>query len=207
MSKQWLNEHHNDEYVKRSRKDGYASRAAYKLLELNEKDRFLKPGMTVVDLGSAPGGWSQVARQLVGSKGQIFALDILPMPPIDGVHFLQGDFTEQKAFDALREMIGNTPVDLVISDMAPNVSGNKHVDQPRSLHLLELALDCSYNLLKPKGVFLAKAFQGEGIDTLVAAMRAHFKVIRIRKPKASRARSSEIYIFATDFIGYNNNHC
>ncbi|PHQ80037.1 MAG: 23S rRNA (uridine(2552)-2'-O)-methyltransferase RlmE [Coxiella sp. (in: Bacteria)] len=203
-SKRWLHEHHNDVYVKRSREEGYASRAAYKLLELNDKDHFLKPGMTVVDLGSTPGGWSQVASKLIGHKGRVFALDLLPMDPIPGVTFLQGDFTESQVLDKLMAMIDGDAVDLVISDMAPNLSGNKGADQPRSVYLVELALDCAYNLLKKNGSFLAKIFQGEGVDVLIADMRKRFKTVRIRKPKASRARSSEIYIFATGFMGYND---
>lgn len=202
-SKRWLNEHHSDEYVKRAREQGYASRAAYKLLELDTKDKFLKPGMTIVDLGAAPGGWSQVAMEKIGRNGRVFGLDLLPMDPIDGVTFIQGDFTEQQVIDNLLAVIGESRVDLVMSDMAPNISGNKSVDQPRSVYLVELALDCAYNLLDKNGTFLAKVFQGEGVDTLCTVMKRHFKTVKIRKPKASRARSSEIYIFATGFIGYN----
>ncbi len=202
-SRRWLKEHHSDEYVKRSREEGYASRAAYKLLELNEKDRFIKPGMVVADLGAAPGGWSQVVRQLVGKSGKIFALDILPMAPIEGVIFIQGDFTKQQVLDKLLEAVAEQPLDLVISDMAPNISGNKHVDQPRAMHLVELALDCAFNLLKPNGTFLVKVFQGEGVEALTALIKQHFKSVKSRKPKASRARSREIYILATGFMGYN----
>lgn len=203
-SRRWLKEHHSDEYVKRSREEGYASRAAYKLLELNEKDHFIKPGMVVADLGAAPGGWSQVARQLVGKSGKVFALDILPMAPIEGVTFIQGDFTKQQVLDKLLEVVAGQPLDLVISDMAPNISGNKHVDQPRAMHLVELALDCAFNLLKPNGTFLAKVFQGEGVEVLTTLMKQHFKSVKSRKPKASRARSREIYVLATGFMGYNN---
>lgn len=203
MSKRWLNEHHSDEYVKRAREEGYASRAAYKLLELDDKDHFIKSGMIVVDLGCAPGGWSQVVREKIGRKGQIIGVDLLPMESIEGVTFIQGDFTEQQVLDSLMEVVNGQPVDLVISDMAPNISGNKSVDQPRSVYLVELALDCSYKLLKKNGTFLAKVFQGEGVDAMMADMKQHFKSVKIRKPKASRSRSSEIYIFATGFIGYN----
>lgn len=202
-SKRWLNEHHSDEYVKRAREEGYASRAAYKLLELNSKDSFLRPGMTVVDLGAAPGGWSQVAMERIGRNGRVIAVDLLPMEPISGVTIIQGDFTEQQVLDSLLAAVPSGGVDLVMSDMAPNISGNKSVDQPRSVCLVELALDCAYKILNKNGTFLAKIFQGEGVDALLAAMKQHFKVVKIRKPKASRARSSEIYIFATDFIGYN----
>ena len=202
-SKRWLNEHHSDEYVKRAREQGYASRAAYKLIELNSKDKLFKQGMGVVDLGSAPGGWSQVAMEQIGRNGRVVAVDLLPMDPVEGVTFIQGDFTEQQVLDSLLATVGSDGVDLVMSDMAPNISGNKCVDQPRSVYLVELALDCAYNLLNKNGTFLAKVFQGEGVDALLAAMKQYFRVVKIRKPKASRARSSEIYIFATDFIGYN----
>lgn len=203
MSKRWLNEHHTDEYVKRAREEGYVSRAAYKLLELDEKDQLFKPGMTVVDLGCAPGGWCQVVREKIGQNGQIIGVDLLDMKPVAGVEFIRGDFTDQQVLDKLLETIANREVDLVISDMAPNISGNKSVDQPRSVYLLELALDCAYKLLSKKGSFLAKVFQGEGVDALMADMKKHFKSVKIRKPKASRSRSSEIYILATEFIGYN----
>jgi 23S rRNA (uridine2552-2'-O)-methyltransferase len=202
-SKRWLNEHHTDEYVKRAREEGYASRAAYKLLELNEKDKFLMPGISVIDLGCAPGGWLQVIKQKVGRNGQVIGVDLLPIVSIDGVEFIQGDFTQQQVLDKLMETVGDQGVDLVISDMAPNITGNKSIDQPRSVYLVELALDCAYKLLNKKGTFLAKVFQGEGVDVMMADMKKHFKVVKIRKPKASRSRSSEIYIFATEFIGYN----
>lgn len=203
MSKRWLHEHHTDRYVKQAREAGYASRAAYKLLELNEKDTFLKRGMVVVDLGAAPGGWSQVSAQVVGQSGQVFALDILPMDPIPGVDIIQGDFTEESVLEQLLALINGKLVDLVISDMAPNISGNKHIDQPKSLHLIELALECAYKVLKPGGAFLVKVFQGGGVDTLMKEMKPHFKTVKVRKPQASRARSREFYIFATGFIGYN----
>lgn len=201
-SKRWLTEHHTDEYVKRAREAGYASRAAYKLIELNEKDRFLKPGMTVIDLGSAPGGWSQVAAQQVGRHGHVIALDRLVMDPIEGVTFIQGDFTEDTVLTTLLDLVASKRIDLVMSDMAPNLSGNKHIDQARSSYLVELAVDCAYKLLNKGGSFLVKVFQGEGVDALLLDMKQHFKQVKVRKPKASRARSSEIYILATDFIGY-----
>lgn len=149
-SRRWLAEHHSDEYVKRAREEGYASRAAYKLIELNEKDNFLKRGMTVIDLGSSPGGWSQVVAKKIGHEGHIIAVDLLPMEPIEGVTFIQGDFTEQLLLDQLLEMVGDKSIDLVLSDMAPNMSGNKGIDQPKSVYLVELALDCAYKLLKKK---------------------------------------------------------
>ncbi len=202
-SKRWLQEHHSDQYVKRSREEGYASRAAYKLLELNEKDCFLKRSMTVLDLGAAPGGWSQVAREQVGPGGTVIALDILPMDPIHGVTFIQGDFTQQVVLDKLLEAVRGVQVDLVISDMAPNITGNKTVDQPRSVYLVELALDCAYSILKLNGTFVAKLFQGAGVDELLVGMKRHFRSVKSRKPKASRARSSEVYIVASGFMGYN----
>ncbi|MCH9643730.1 MAG: RlmE family RNA methyltransferase [Gammaproteobacteria bacterium] len=199
-SRRWLDEHFKDEYVKKAQAEGYVSRAAYKLLELNEKDRFLKPGMKVLDLGAAPGGWSQVARQAVGAKGRVIAVDLLEMSPelqgISGVDVIQGDFTKQETLDRVLELLDGAPLDLVISDMAPNISGVKSVDQPRSVHLVELAFDCARQLLKPEGVFIAKAFQGEGMDILIKSLREVFKTVKFRKPKASRSRSSEVYLLA-----------
>ncbi|ARN73008.1 23S rRNA (uridine(2552)-2'-O)-methyltransferase RlmE [Oceanicoccus sagamiensis] len=192
-SKGWLKEHFDDEYVKRSQREGYRSRACYKLLELNEKDRLIQPGMTVIDLGSAPGGWSQVAAELVGHKGRVIASDILPMDGLAGVDFVQGDFTEEQVFDSIMKIIGDSPVDLVISDMAPNMSGMAAVDQPQSMYLVELALDMARQVLKPGGVFVAKVFQGEGFDQLLRDMRTSFKTVQSRKPAASRARSREVY--------------
>ena len=192
-SKGWLKEHFDDEYVKRSQREGYRSRACYKLLELNEKDRLIVPGMTVVDLGSAPGGWSQVAAKLVGHNGRVIASDILPMDSLAGVDFIQGDFTEDQVFDSIMEIIGDSAVDLVISDMAPNMSGMAAVDQPRSMYLVELALDMARRVLKPGGTFVAKVFQGEGFDQLLRDMQTSFNKVQSRKPAASRARSREVY--------------
>ncbi|WP_339339410.1 23S rRNA (uridine(2552)-2'-O)-methyltransferase RlmE [uncultured Oceanicoccus sp.] len=192
-SKGWLKEHFDDEYVKRSQREGYRSRACYKLLELNEKDRLILPGMTVVDLGSAPGGWSQVAAELVGDNGRVIASDILPMDGLAGVDFIQGDFTEEQVFDSIMEIIGDSAVDLVISDMAPNMSGMAAVDQPRSMYLVELALDMARRVLKPGGAFVAKVFQGEGFDPLLRDMQTSFNKVQSRKPAASRARSREVY--------------
>lgn len=202
-SKRWLNEHFNDTYVKQAQKEGYRSRAAYKLLEINTKDKIIKRGMRVVDLGAAPGGWSMVARDLVGPKGQVIALDILKMDPMAGVEIIQGDFTEQAVLDQLLKTLNNQPVDLVISDMAPNISGMKSIDQPRAMYLNELALECAQQILKPSGSFLAKLFQGAGVEEFVKALRPHFKQVKWRKPDASRARSREIYVLGTGFVGYN----
>ena len=202
-SKRWLKEHFADEYVKKAKQQGYPSRAAYKLLEIQTKDHLFKPGMIVVDLGAAPGGWSVVARELIGSKGAVIAVDLLPMKPIAGVTFIEGDFNEEAVFKQLDEAVKvhavRGVVDLVISDMAPNISGEKSIDQPRSLHLLELAWDTARRLLKPGGSFVAKVFQGPGLDEVLMQLRRHFKRVKLRKPKASRARSSEVYICAYEF--------
>lgn len=195
-SKQWLREHFNDEYVQRAQQEGYRSRAVYKLLEIQKRDRIIKPGMTVVDLGAAPGGWSEIVRNLVGKNGRVIATDILPMDPIGGVDFVQGDFHEDAVFEKLMEIIGNQPVDLVLSDMAPNMSGMDAVDQPRSMYLVELALDMARQILKPGGDMLVKVFQGEGSEAYFKELRSEFERLMIRKPKASRPRSSEVYALA-----------
>jgi 23S rRNA (uridine2552-2'-O)-methyltransferase len=199
-SGRWLQEHFDDEYVKKSQKDGYRSRAVYKLLEIDEKDHLLKPGMTVVDLGAAPGSWSEVAAQRVGEKGRVIALDILPMDSLPGVTFIQGDFREEGPYNALLEALGDSPVDLVMSDMAPNISGMKAVDQPRAMYLAELALELARKVLKPGGDLLVKAFNGEGIDAYKQELRKDFNKLIVRKPRASRPRSPEIYLLAR---GYN----
>lgn len=198
-SKAWLKEHRDDVYVQRAQKEGYRSRACYKLIELNEKDRLLRPGMMVVDLGSAPGGWSQVAAGIVGVKGRVIATDILPMDTLEDVDFIQGDFTEEAVFDALLEAIGDEPVDLVMSDMAPNMSGMTAVDQPRAMYLVELAVDMASRVLAPKGAFVAKVFQGEGFDELFRSLREQYQTVLTRKPDASRPRSREVYIVAKGF--------
>lgn len=198
-SKAWLKEHFDDHYVKLAQKEGYRSRACYKLLEIQEKDRLIKPGMTVVDLGSAPGGWSQVAAGLVGSRGRVVASDILPMDGLADVEFIQGDFTEQSVLEEILALLGDDKADLVISDMAPNMSGMSAVDQPGSMYLVELALDMASQTLKPGGVFLAKVFQGEGFDELIATMRSQYKVVKSRKPAASRPRSREVYQLCRGF--------
>ncbi len=200
-SKAWLKEHRNDPYVQRAQREGYRSRACYKLLELQEKDRLLKPGMTVLDLGSAPGGWSQVAAQLVGHHGRVVASDILPMDSIAGVEFVLGDFTEDAVFEQVLAALGGAPVDVVISDMAPNMSGVNAVDQPRSMYLVELALDMARQVLVPGGSFVAKVFHGEGFDEIFRDTRELFGKVLTRKPKASRPRSREVYLVARDFRG------
>lgn len=189
-----MHEHVNDPYVQRAQKDGYRARAAYKLLEINEKDKLIKSGTLLADLGSAPGSWSQVAAKLVGSSGQVFALDILPMERIDGVHFIQGDFREDEVLRQFENLLSNRPLDLVICDMAPNMSGNAVTDQARSYYLCELALDFARNHLKTGGSFLVKVFQGAGYQEYLAEMRSLFQTVQTRKPDASRNRSSEIYL-------------
>jgi len=198
-SSQWLQEHFKDQYVQQSQKEGYRSRAAYKLLQIQEKDKLIKPGMNVVDLGSAPGGWSQVARQFVGTKGKVIALDILPMDQLAHVDFIQGDFQEDSVLEELLNVVNNEPVDLVISDMAPNVTGVKAVDQPKSMYLLELAVDLADQVLKPNGSLLMKVFQGEGFQELLAQLRQRYQKVITRKPDASRSRSSEVYLLAKGF--------
>lgn len=200
-SKRWLKEHFDDNYVLRAKQEGYRSRACYKLMELNDKDRLFRPGMTVLDLGSAPGGWSQVAVEQVGDSGRVIASDILPMVALPGVDFIQGDFTEQQVFDSIMESLGDRRVDLVISDMAPNMSGVSAVDQPQSMYLVELALDMARQVLRPGGAFVAKVFQGEGFDPLLGVMRAGFDKVYSRKPAASRARSREVYLVGKGFKG------
>ena len=198
-SRQWLDRHFNDAYVKKAQQAGYRSRAAFKLLEIQEKDKVIKPGMRVVDLGAAPGGWCQVARDLVGDKGQIIALDILPMDPIAGVSIIQGDFREDGPLEELRNLLGGEPVDLVISDMSPNVTGVGSVDQPRAMYLCELALDFARECLKPGGGFVIKVFQGTGFDEYLKAVRQSFGRVASRKPDSSRSKSREIYLVAGNF--------
>lgn len=195
-SGRWLDEHFNDPYVKKSQQQGYRSRASYKLLEIQKKDQLIKPGMTVLDLGAAPGGWSQVAAELVGKRGNVVASDILPMDPIEGVEFIQGDFTEDQVYQGILQALAGRSPDLVISDMAPNMSGINAVDQPRAIYLVELALDMAIEVLPPGGNFLTKVFQGAGFDELLALMRSKFQKVQSRKPDASRARSREQYIIA-----------
>ncbi|EON93246.1 ribosomal RNA large subunit methyltransferase J [Marinobacter lipolyticus SM19] len=200
-SDRWLKEHFDDVWVKKSQEDGYRSRASYKLIELDDKDRLFRPGQVVVDLGAAPGGWSQVAMERVGDKGVVVASDILPMNPIAGVDFVQGDFTEDSVLEELLGILGDRKADVVISDMAPNMSGMAAVDIPRAMGLVELALDMAQQVLRPGGVFVAKVFQGEGFDSLLADMRKSFNTVVSRKPDSSRARSREIYQVCKGFKG------
>lgn len=193
-SKAWMQEHLNDPYVKLAQKDGYRARAAYKLIEIDDKDKLIKPGMTVVDLGSAPGSWSQVAVQRLKGQGKVIALDILDMQPIGGVTFIQGDFREESVLRLLEEKLNKTQVDLVIADMAPNISGVKDVDQAGAAYLTELALEFSKEWLKPNGNFLVKVFIGAGFEEVLQNMRQMFDKVVTRKPKASRDRSSEVYL-------------
>ena len=197
-SKEWMREHLEDVYVQRAQKDGYRSRAAYKLLEIQQKDKLFKVGMTVVDLGSAPGSWSQIAAKLVGHNGMVLASDILEMDALPNVHFVQGDFREEEVFNKLLATLDGRAVDLVISDMAPNIGGNGS-DQPRAMYLCDLALDFAQRVLKPNGQFLVKVFQGEGYDDYRKAIMDSFSGLKSRKPEASRARSREMYLLATGF--------
>ena len=199
-SKKWLKEHFEDAYVKKRLQDGYRSRASYKLLEIQRKDRLIEPGMDVLDLGASPGSWSQVAIKLVGPRGKVFASDLLPMEKIVGVNFTQGDFTDQVVCDALLEELAGSPLDLVISDMAPNTSGVQEIDQPKSIYLSELALELARSVLKPEGSFLVKVFQGEGLSAYQAELKHSFRAIKVRKPAASRARSRELYLLARGFL-------
>ena len=193
-SHNWLQEHFKDPYVKRAQQEGVRSRAVFKLEELDKKDKLMRPGMVVVDLGSAPGGWSDYALRRVGDKGVVIALDILPMTPLTGVHFIKGDFREDEPLAELNEVLDGRSIDLVLSDMAPNLSGVDAIDQPSSMYLVELALDFALQNLKKEGVFLTKVFQGEGFDALLKEMRLRFKKVVSRKPDASRQRSREIYL-------------
>lgn len=198
-SKRWLEEHVNDKYVKEANKRGLRSRAYFKIEELQKKDKLMQPGDTVVDLGAAPGGWSQYASELIGDNGTLIACDILPMDPIVGVDFLQGDFREESVLNALLDRIGGNTVDLVMSDMAPNLSGNDAIDQAGSMYLVELALDMCHQVLGKNGKFVVKVFQGEGFDQFVKDVRNAFTTVKVRKPDSSRARSREVYIVATGY--------
>jgi 23S rRNA (uridine2552-2'-O)-methyltransferase len=201
QSKKWLKEHFDDPYVKQAQDAGYRSRAVFKLKEIDEKDRLLHRNMNVVDLGAAPGGWCQYARERLGPQDKVFALDILEMDPLPGVTILQGDFTEQAVLDRLLAELAGQRIDLVLSDMAPNISGMRVVDQPRAMYLAELALDFCHRALAKGGDFLVKLFQGEGSDAYIKALRQQFGRVVVRKPKASRPRSREVYLLARDFKG------
>ena len=194
-----MQEHVNDPYVKQAQKEGYRSRSSYKLIELNEKDRLIRPGMLILDLGSAPGGWSQVAGRLVGEKGRVLATDILPMEPLKNVDFIQGDFTEESVFNQILTALNGAKIDLVISDISPNITGIDSADQGSSIYLVELALDMARRVLKPKGNFVAKVFQGSGSDAYLKDVRTSFEKVSVRKPAASRSRSREVYVVAKGF--------
>ncbi|BCX88621.1 23S rRNA (uridine2552-2'-O)-methyltransferase [Methylomarinovum tepidoasis] len=198
-SGRWLAEHFNDDYVRQAQAQGWRSRAVFKLAEIQQRDRILRPGMTVIDLGAAPGGWSQYAAERVAPNGQVIALDLLPMEPLPGVTFLQGDFTAEETWRRLQDEVGGRAVDVVLSDMAPNMSGNRSVDQPRAMLLAELALEAAENLLSESGCFLTKLFQGEGFEAFQKQVRQRFARVATRKPKASRARSREVYLLAQGF--------
>ncbi|MGH8401588.1 MAG: 23S rRNA (uridine(2552)-2'-O)-methyltransferase RlmE [Gammaproteobacteria bacterium] len=195
-SARWLAEHFSDEYVKRAQAEGWRSRAVFKLEEIQARDRLLKPGLRVIDLGAAPGGWSQFAAKIMKGRGTLLAFDILPMEPLPGVEFVQGDFTDEAVFEQLMARLGGQPVDLVLSDMAPNISGDQAIDQPRAMYLAELALDFAQRVLGPEGAFLVKMFQGEGFPDFMKALRMAFTSVVTRKPKSSRARSREVYLLA-----------
>ncbi len=197
----WLRRHVTDPYVQLAQKEGYRSRSAYKLIELNEKDRLLRPGMWVMDLGSAPGGWSQVAARVVGAKGRVLATDILAMDPIAKVDFIQGDFTSDEVVEKIMAWLGDEKFDVIVSDIAPNLSGIDVADQARSIYFLELALDTVRIALKPGASFIAKMFQGQGSDEYLKELRKSFQKVSIRKPKASRPESREVYIVAKDYKG------
>jgi 23S rRNA (uridine2552-2'-O)-methyltransferase len=198
-SRQWLAEHESDPYVKQARAMGYRSRAVFKLEEIQRADRLIRPGMTIVDLGAAPGGWSQLAAKLLQGKGRIVAMDILPMDAIVGVDFMQGDFAEESVLAQLEEMLGEDRPQLVMSDMAPNTTGIADVDHDRSMHLVELSLDFARQRLRPGGDFLVKVFQGRHFQPFVKALRASFGSVKVRKPDASRQRSPELYLLGRDF--------
>lgn len=197
-SKAWMREHVNDPFVQKAKQEGYRSRAAYKLMEIDKRDHLLAPGMVVVDLGAAPGSWAQVAADKVGSKGKVIAVDLLEIHPMAGVTFIQGDFTEESVLEKLVSALNRQEVDVVLSDMAPNISGIGLSDQARSIYLAELALDFASKYLKPNGSFLVKVFQGSGFQEFVTQMRQHFKIVITRKPEASRSRSNEVYLLGMD---------
>lgn len=198
-SRRWLDEHVNDPYVKQAQKDGLRSRASYKLIELDEKDRLIRPGMLIMDLGSAPGGWSQIAGRMVGDQGRVIATDILPMDSLENVDFIQGDFTDDKVFQQLLDMLDGRQPDLVISDIAPNISGVAVADQAAAMYLVELTLDMVRQVLKPGGNYVVKVFQGDGSDQFLKDMRTSFDKVMIRKPDASRSRSREVYMVGKGF--------
>lgn len=200
-SQRWLNEHHDDHYVQEAKRQGLRSRAVFKIEEIQERDKLIAPGMTIVDLGAAPGGWSQYAASEIDGNGRVIACDLLPMDPIAGVDFLQGDFREESVLNAILQRVGDGKVDLIMSDMAPNMSGNQGVDQSRAMYLVELALDMCRDVLAPNGKFVVKVFQGEGFEAYLKDVRDLFKTVKTRKPDSSRARSREVYLVASGFKG------
>lgn len=200
-SKAWLKEHFSDPYWQQAQKDGYRSRATYKLKELDEKERLLKPGMVVADLGAAPGGWSQWALQRIGKKGMVIGLDLLPIVPLEGGTFLQGDFRDESVMQELLSVLEGREVDIILSDMAPNTAGIPAVDVPRSIYLSELAIELAHQVLKPGGDLLIKVFQGAGIDEFLKDVRKVFTKVQLKKPKASRDRSIEVYVLARGYRG------
>ncbi|MDG2156249.1 MAG: 23S rRNA (uridine(2552)-2'-O)-methyltransferase RlmE [Gammaproteobacteria bacterium] len=198
-SARWRRRQETDIYVQRARREGWRSRAVYKLEEIQLRHKLMRPGAIVVDLGAAPGGWCQYAQQCVGTNGRVIGLDILEMPPIEGVEFIHGDFTENKVLATLQQCIGNQQVDLVMSDLAPNITGTRSVDQPRSMYLVEISLELAYEVLRPGGHFVTKVFHGEGFDELVKAVKSRFQQVKVRKPKASRPGSRETYLVASGY--------
>jgi len=200
-SKNWLKEHFDDPYVKQAQEAGYRSRAVFKLKEIDDKDHLLTPGLRVVDLGAAPGGWTEYVRSKLPAKDPVFALDILPMEAIEGVTIIEGDFTSQEILDQLLHILGGAKIDLVLSDMAPNISGMKAIDQPKAMYLAELALDFCQQALDKGGDFLVKVFQGEGFDDYLRTMRGQFQKVLVRKPAASRPRSREVYLLGRNYNG------
>ena len=198
-SARWRRRQEADIYVQRARREGWRSRAVYKLEEIQLRHKLMRPGAIVVDLGAAPGGWCQYAQQCVGTNGRVIGLDILEMPPIEGVEFIHGDFTENKVLATLQQCIGNQQVDLVMSDLAPNITGTRSVDQPRSMYLVEISLELAYEVLRPGGHFVTKVFHGEGFDELVKAVKSRFQQVKVRKPKASRPGSRETYLVASGY--------
>jgi 23S rRNA (uridine2552-2'-O)-methyltransferase len=198
--RRWMQEHVQDPYVRRAQREGYRSRAVYKLLEIQAKDHILRPDITVVDLGAAPGGWSQFAAAIIGERGQVIALDRLPMPPLPGVHVIQGDLLDESVLEQVLERVGGRPVDLVLSDMAPNISGMRNVDQPRAMVLATTARDLAQRILAPGGDFLVKVFQGSGSEAFKQEMQRSFQRVVVRKPRASRPRSNEVYMLGLNYL-------
>jgi 23S rRNA (uridine2552-2'-O)-methyltransferase len=198
-AKSWRERQEKDPYVQRARRDGWRSRAVYKLEEIDQKERLLRPGMSCVDLGAAPGSWSQYVTETLKGNARIVAIDLLPMDALPNTDFIQGDFTEDAVLDELRGLVGGQKVDLVLSDLAPNISGNRAIDQPRAMYLAELALDFAREVLAERGNFVIKLFQGAGIDPFITDVRSSFSTVKVRKPKASRAGSREVYLVARNY--------